>query len=118
MTERMFARIRDEERGAVLVLVMIVMLMILGFAALGVDASAAYAEKRQAQSEADAAVMAGALVYLTPASATGQQVADQVMAFAAVNAPGTPPTLTDWANCTDTLPPGYSPLEYSANHII
>jgi hypothetical protein len=118
MMERMKTQIRDQERGAVLVLVMIVILMLLGFAALGVDATAAYAEKRQAQSEADAAVMAGALVYLTPANATGQEVADQVMAFAAANAPGTPPTPTDWANCTDALPPGYSPLEDVANQVI
>jgi hypothetical protein len=111
MMGRWLAPMREQERGAVLVLVMVVMLMLLGFAALGVDASAAYAEKRQAQSEADASVMAGALVYLDASSATSQAVAAQVIAFAAINAPGTPPTPTDWANCQDQSKPlDYSPL--------
>jgi len=92
------------------------MLMLLGFAAIGVDASAAYAEKRQAQSEADAAVLAGALTYLDPSSATPQAVAAQVMSFAAINAPGTPPTATDWAACKDPdKPADYSWLRDSTS---
>lgn len=100
------------EDGAILPLVAILMLVLLGFAAFAVDAAGAYAERRQAQSAADAGVMAGALVYLDPGSATGQSVADQVMLFVGMNAPGTPPTAQDWAACEDATRPGdYEPLK-------
>ena len=112
MTRQWVAGARGQERGSVLPLVTIMMLMLFGFAAIGVDASAAYAEKRQAQSAADAGAIAGALLYLDPSSATPAAIAQQVKDFVALNAPGVPPTDADWTDCTDsTKPIGYAPLE-------
>lgn len=108
----------NSERGAILPLATILILVLMGFAALGVDVSAAYAERRQSQSAADAGALAGALKYLESGSPTSQEVADTVMSFANTNAPGTPPSATDWATCTDTLPPNYQPLRDASNNII
>lgn len=115
MSTRQLRGTVGRENGAILPLVTILILVMFGFAALGVDASAAYAERRQAQSEADAAVMAGALVYLDASTATTDAVIAQVISFGTLNAPGTPPTPGDWDDCVDDDRPGdYSPLVQSS----
>jgi len=99
------------EDGAILPLIAILILVMLGFAAIGVDVSAAYAERRQAQSAADAGVMAGALMYLDPTNPSSSAVVDQVRSFASTNAPGTLPTTLDWQICVELdRPIDYSPL--------
>ncbi len=112
MMEFIRIRLDKAEDGAILPLAAIVIILLMGFAALGVDASAAYADKRQAQSAADAGVIAGALLYLDPSSATPAAIAQQVKDFVALNAPGVAPTDADWTGCTDsTKPLEYNPLE-------
>lgn len=67
---------RKNDEGAVAVLVAVMLVVLLGMAALAVDAGALYSERRQMQTAADAAVLAG--VMELPASpdsavATAQQ---------------------------------------------
>jgi len=104
-------RLRHDEQATILPLFAVLLLVLLGFAAIGVDASAAFAEKRQSQSAADAAVLAAALEYLAPTSPSGLDIAAQVKSYAATNAPGTPSSDADWASCLDPdKPADYSPV--------
>ncbi len=101
----------DEERGAILPLVALMLLVLFGFAALGVDATHAYAERRQAQSTADAAVLAAALEYLSNDSPTGQDLYDIVKQYTAANWGTKAPSDTEWAACSDTTRPvDYAPI--------
>lgn len=54
-------RLLRNEQGSTLIMVASMMVLFLGFAALAVDVGLGYNERRQAQSAADAGVMAGAL---------------------------------------------------------
>jgi len=104
-------RLRSEERATILPLIAVLILVLFGFAAIGVDTSAAFAEKRQSQSAADAAVLAAALEYLSPTSPSGLDIAAQVKSYTAINAPGIPPSDADWAACLDPdRPAEYSPV--------
>jgi len=80
LRRRISRAVRDES-GAILPLVAIFLIMLLGFAALGVDVSAAYSERTEAQSVADAAVLAAALEHLTTDSPTGQDLYGLVTAY-------------------------------------
>ncbi|MEN8040224.1 MAG: pilus assembly protein TadG-related protein [Actinomycetota bacterium] len=112
MTSSTRSRFFAREDGSVLPLVALLIIVLFGFTAIGVDISAAYAERRQAQSAADAGVLAGALMYLDPATATGDAVAQKVKDFVAQNAPGIPPTDADWIACTDPDKPAeYASIE-------
>ncbi len=108
---RLEEQLSAEEQGTILPLIAVLILVLFGFAAIGVDTSAAFAEKRQSQSAADAAVLAAALEYLAPTSPSGLDLAAQVKSYAATNAPGIPPSDADWAACLDPDKPGdYSPV--------
>lgn len=106
----MLARSKRED-GAVLPLVALMLLVLFGFAALGVDATAAYAERREAQSAADAAVMAGALQYLADTPPTGTELATLVKDYVAANWTGNKtPSNADWTACVDSS----KPADYAA----
>lgn len=113
MTLRRFVTGAKREDGAVLPLVALLILVLFGFAALGVDASAAYAERRQAQSAADAAVMAAALQYLAPTPPSGNDLYDLVKTYVNNNWTGDHATTdSDWAACSDPNKPAtYAPVQ-------
>ncbi|MDX6538468.1 MAG: hypothetical protein QOI71_78 [Gaiellales bacterium] len=87
------------ERGQVLIVVMFAMLALLGVAAFAIDVGYAYYAKRQLQSAADAAALAGAqdLPDVTAATATAQS-------YAAANTPANISgfNFTYVASCTKT----------------
>ncbi|MGI9585589.1 MAG: pilus assembly protein TadG-related protein [Acidimicrobiia bacterium] len=100
------------EKGAILPLIAIMLIMLLGFAALGVDASAAYSERTEAQSVADAAVLAAALEHLTTDSPTGQDLYGLVTSYTSLNWGTKAPTNADWIACQDTAKPAdYIPIQ-------
>lgn len=55
--------IRASEKGQALILIVLAAVGLFAFAALAIDGSRVYSEKRHAQNTADAAALAGALVY-------------------------------------------------------
>ena len=63
-SERRGQSLATSEDGAILPLVGIMIIMLLVFAAFTVDLGAAWAERRQDQTAADAAAMAGAIEYV------------------------------------------------------
>lgn len=100
------------ESGAILPLFAILLLMLLGFAAFGVDLTAAYAETREAQSTADAAVLAAGLEFLDDASPSNEDLYDAIKQYTALNWGPKAPTDADWAACQDPDKPGdYVPIE-------
>jgi hypothetical protein len=104
LRRRISRAVRDES-GAILPLVAIFLIMLLGFAALGVDVSAAYSERTEAQSVADAAVLAAALEHLTTDSPTGQDLYGLVTSYTSLNWGTKAPTDADWVACQDTAKP-------------
>lgn len=59
---RLMRRIRQDRRGSVIILTALLMPAVLGFSALGVDATLWYLQRRELQSIADAAAIAGTVV--------------------------------------------------------
>lgn len=92
--------LRSDETGAVMVLSALVMVVLFAFAALAVDLGAGWAQKRTNQSAVDAAVMAGALEYLTDTSPSSAVVVDVVRDYVSRNVDLTP-TSGDWLTCLD-----------------
>jgi len=98
-------RLRQDDEGTSLVLFMILLLVLLGFAAIAIDGAAAWSQRRQNQSAADTAALAGGIFIgqeQTPvaiASATSEvirisyETIDPDVSFADWS--------TAWANCTD-----------------
>lgn len=98
------------EDGAILPIAAMIIVMLLVFAAFTVDLGAAWAERREAQTAADAGVMGAALQYLvtTPDEDT---TFDLVTTYVNSNISRTPFTFDEWDNCADPdRPPGYAPL--------
>lgn len=97
------------ESGAILPLVALVIFVLFGFAAFGVDAGAAFAQRRQAQSTADAAALAAGLEFLTSSSPTNQDLYDIVRQYTNVNLGSKAPNDSAWAACSDPD----KPIEYA-----
>lgn len=100
-----------DERGAVIVILAVSMLTLFAFAALAVDLGAAWSQRRTSQSVADAAVMAGAVEYLSASSPSSADVVDVVRNYAGRNgqiAADSP----DWLSCTDSVAvsQGFTPM--------
>jgi hypothetical protein len=100
------------ESGAILPLFALMLLMLLGFAAFGVDLTAAYAETREAQSTADAAVLAAGLEFLDDTSPSNEDLYDAIKQYTVLNWGPKAPTDADWAACQDPdKPADYVPIE-------
>ena len=96
----------DDDRGAVAVLVAAMLTVFIGLAALVVDRGLTADVQRQAQSASDASALAAAVVLSRGGSpADAEQAARD---YAQVNF-GV--TAAEWAACTATLQPGFSPLQ-------
>jgi len=99
------------ETGAILPLFAIVIFVLFGFAAFGVDAGAAFAQRRQAQSTADAAALAAGLEFLTSSSPTNQDLYDIIKQYTNVNLGSKAPSDSAWAACSDPDKPiDYAPI--------
>jgi Flp pilus assembly protein TadG len=59
MHKHLFEQVRSDDRGASALIVAVMLVVLLGFGAIVVDAGAIYSHRRQIQSAADAAVLAG-----------------------------------------------------------
>lgn len=92
------ARRGSRERGAVLAMTLILLLVLLGFAAFAVDLGAQYNLRRQGQSAADAAVLAGGWTLLE--TGDPQAVLDGVQDRVA-EVMNRPIDASAWAACTD-----------------
>ncbi len=88
--------------------------MLLIFAAFTVDLGAAWAERRSAQTTADASVMAAALEYLRTTAPTEEKTVSLVIEYANLNSRSPVADWKDlvpeWDACTETLPTGFAPL--------
>lgn len=101
----MKGRIR-EDSGLVAVIVAVFSLVMFGLAALVVDLGVAREIKRDAQTAADAAVLAGAgELYTDSGTLQVNEAVNAVKDTAAENFGTTP---GDWSNCSTTLPSGWS----------
>jgi len=99
------------ETGAILPLFAIAIFVLFGFAAFAVDAGAAFAQRRQAQSTADAAALAAGLEFLASSSPTNQDLYDIVKQYTAVNLGSKAPTDAAWGACADLEKPvDYAPI--------
>jgi hypothetical protein len=104
-------RVRDDERGATLILVTLAFVVLLGFAAFAVDAAAARSQRRENQGGVDTAALSA--IQLTADKLRAVAVADatdEVIRASYVSiAPGEYPTLADWraawVSCTDAAKP-------------
>lgn len=98
----MYRRRAANDEGAVAVLVAVLMVALLGFAAIVVDAGAVYAQRRQMQTAADAAALAG--VQELPFDPAGAQAAaDQYTTLNASNADQRDFTVSSTFVANDTL---------------
>lgn len=100
----------SRESGAILPLFALLIVMLLVFAAFAVDLGSAWAERREAQTAADAGVMGAALQYLVaPPSEDG--IYDLVSTYVNQNINGSTFTFDDWDTCVDPdRPSDYAPL--------
>jgi len=89
--------IGDRERGAVLPIVIPLIVVLLVFAAFTVDLGAAWAERRQDQTAADAAVMAAAIEYIR-SNPSEQEVVALVKDYVHRNI-GYPIDAAGWSEC-------------------
>jgi hypothetical protein len=69
MPKTLMTRLRNDERGQVVVLLAVTLVVLLGCAALVIDVGRAYVAKRHLQASADAAATAGALELPSPGNA-------------------------------------------------
>lgn len=98
------------EAGAILPLTALLIVLLLVFAAFAVDLGAAWAERREAQTAADAGVMGAALQYLV-STPDEDGIYDLVNTYVNLNNTGTAFTFEDWHNCVDPdRPSNYAPL--------
>ncbi len=96
---------QKNEQGVTAIFVAITILVLMGFAAIAIDLGAGWNERRQDQTSADLAVMAGTLSY--PAQAT---LVSEVKTTANANVKANI-TDADWVACTDPdRPAGYIPI--------
>jgi len=110
---------RTNERGASVLIVASMLLVLLGMAAVAVDFGAGFNERRQNQTSADVAVLAGALDFFDPGmgkcGGTADGGCDEVLTYVRANL-STSYTDTDWAaiwkGCTDpNKPAGFGPIK-------
>lgn len=105
----MSVRPRDES-GATLIFVALVLTLLMGAAAVAIDLSAGFNERRQDQTSADLAVLAGALSY-----PDYDAIVEEVMATARLNVDGVysdAEWIALWQNCTDSYP-GFTGITHS-----
>ena len=103
-------RSAGREAGAILPLTALLIVVLLLFAAFAVDLGSAWAERREAQTAADAGVMGAALQYLV-SPPDEDTIFDLVNTYVNLNNTGTAFTFEDWDNCVDPdRPVGYAPL--------
>ena len=106
---RLLNRVRDAERGAVLILFAFLSLVLFGFMALAVDAGYAFVERRNSQNTADVAAV-GAAVQAIENDGTDAEIADDIIAEAQrlvqINV-----GVTDWSTCSD---PDALPLTWAS----
>jgi hypothetical protein len=103
----------ESERGATALLVALVLLLLMGVAALALDLGAGWNERRQDQTAADLAAVAGAL-----SIGDNDAIADAAMAVAKLNV-DTQYANADWTalwtGCTDPdRPSGFTPINHSS----
>lgn len=112
-------RVHDDERGAAMVILAISVVVLFAFAALAVDLGAAWAQRRTSQGAVDAAVMAGALEYLTDSAPNSATIVDIVRDYASRNVP-IPIDSADWLTCTDPegAADGFTPMTDSDGNAI
>jgi Flp pilus assembly protein TadG len=85
---------KEEKRGYVLVTVAILLFVLIGFVALAVDLGILYSARTAAQRAADAAALAGALVFVVDTTPEVTDIQAKAVASAAENAiMGTPVTI-------------------------
>lgn len=89
----------NSEKGASAILIASSMILLLGFAAIAVDAGAGMGQRRQNQTAADVAAMAGAVESLRG----GTAVVSKVLEYAQKNIPGVPAGSWQamWQACVD-----------------
>lgn len=94
----------SSERGATAVVVAITMLVLMGIAAIAIDLGAAWNERRQDQTAADLAVIAGTLSYASPSTLVAEiKATADANVIASVSE-------ADWIACQDPdRPAGYVP---------
>jgi hypothetical protein len=97
-----FRVVGNDERGSVLPLVAMTLVVLIVFTAFVVDLGPGYNERRQDQTTADAAALAGAAALRGGVDA----VAAAVEAETQTNLPSV--TAADWTACTDTPPAEYT----------
>lgn len=93
---------KPDDHGASAVLIAFAMVLLLGMAAIAVDLGLGFNERRQSQTAADVAVMAGA-VEIVQGSAPAE-IVDEVLTFAEANLNATYAPAdwqSAWQNCTD-----------------
>ena len=100
-------RLTSDDDGAIAVIVALLMVMLLAFAALTVDLGSAWAERRQDQTAADAAAMAGAIEYVR-SNPTDADVVALVQDYVERNI-GYPADDTGWNGCPAPTD-GFAPL--------
>lgn len=101
---------QSRETGAILPLTALLIVVLLVFAAFAVDLGSAWAERREAQTAADAGVMGAALQYLV-STPDEDGIYDLVSSYVNLNNPENPFTFDDWDSCVDPdRPVDYAPL--------
>jgi Flp pilus assembly protein TadG len=98
-----------DERGTTLIVFAFTLLVLLGFAAIAVDAAGAFALRRQDQSAADTAAIAGAIDAVQKPQATA--IADATTEVIRITYETVDPDMTaaewavEWTNCVDADKP-------------
>jgi hypothetical protein len=112
-------RVRDDERGATLILVTLAFVVLLGFAAFAVDAAAARSQRRENQGGVDTAALSAIQLTANKLSAAAiTDATDEVIRATYISiAPNEYPALADWRAawiaCSDTA----KPAEYTITGI-
>lgn len=98
-----------KDEGTIVILVAVALLALMGFAAIAIDLGSGWNERRQDQTAADLAAVAGALSY-----GNNSAVVDNVLLTARNNLDRTYSNAEWnqlWANCADPdRPPGFTPM--------
>jgi hypothetical protein len=106
------------ERGASVVIVAACMLLLLGFAAIAIDFGAGFNERRQNQTSADVAVIAGALDFFDPGmglcGGPGDGGCDELLTYVRLNLTedySDVDWVESWRSCEDpNKPAGFGPI--------
>ncbi len=104
----------QDDSGAIIPIFALLIVVLLVFAAFTVDLGAAWAERRSAQTTADASVMAAALEYLRTTAPTEEKTVSLVIEYANLNSRAPVANWEDliqeWDDCTETPPTGFAPI--------